>query len=47
MIETVLNRKNMLYARRQVVKNEGSAGVDGMRTHELEAYLQTHREALE
>lgn len=37
----------MLYARRQVVKNEGSAGVDGMRTHELEAYLQTHREALE
>lgn len=47
MIEKVLNRKNMLYAYQQVVKNDGSAGVDGMRTSELQAYLQSHRVELE
>ncbi len=33
MIEKVLNGKNLYKAYRQVVHNEGSAGVDGMKVH--------------
>lgn len=46
MIEKVINRKNMQLAYKQVMQNKGSAGVDGMQTKELYAYLQQNREAI-
>ena len=46
MIEQVLSKKNMRIAYQQVLRNKGSAGVDGMRVHELYAYAATHRENL-
>jgi retron-type reverse transcriptase len=39
MIEKVDNRKNLYKAYRQVVRNKGSAGVDGMNVTELLSYL--------
>lgn len=44
MIEKVLNRKNLYKAYRQVVRNEGSAGVDGMKVTELLPYLESNRD---
>jgi group II intron reverse transcriptase/maturase len=44
MIEKVLNRKNLYKAYRQVVKNKGSAGVDGMKITELLSYLESNRD---
>jgi hypothetical protein len=35
MIEQVINRRNMHLAYQQVVRNKGSAGVDGMPVSEL------------
>jgi len=46
MIERVLNRKNMLLACRQVMQNQGSAGVDGMKTSELWTYLDNNRDSM-
>jgi len=46
MIEEVLHPANLMRAYRQVVRNKGSAGVDGMKVEELYAYLQTHRERI-
>ena len=46
MIEEVLHPANLMRAYRQVVRNKGSAGVDGMKVDELYAYLQNHRESL-
>ncbi|WP_194778651.1 group II intron reverse transcriptase/maturase [Pararhodonellum marinum] len=42
MIEKVLNRKNLYKAYRQVVRNKGSAGVDGMKVTELLSYLESN-----
>ena len=39
MIEQVLNRRNMHLAYRQVLRNKGSAGVDGMQVRELKHYI--------
>ena len=47
MIEQVLNRRNIMQAYRQVVSNQGSAGVDGMPVKELYAYLTRNREQIE
>jgi len=47
MIEKVLNRRNVMRAYRQVVKNKGSAGVDGMPVRELYKYLTKNREGIE
>ncbi len=47
MIEQVLNPINVRQAYRQVVKNKGSAGVDGMSVNELYDYLSKHRERIE
>ena len=44
MIESVLHPSNLMRALRQVERNKGSAGVDGMKAEELYAYLQNHRE---
>lgn len=47
MIEQVLNPINVRQACRQVVKNKGSAGVDGMSVKELYDYLSKNRERIE
>ena len=47
MIEQVLNPINVKLAYRQVVKNKGSAGVDGMSVKELYDYLSKNRERIE
>ncbi len=46
MIEQVINRKNMHLAYQQVMRNKGSAGVDGMEVRELKDYVKQHREAI-
>jgi RNA-directed DNA polymerase len=47
MIEQVLNARNIMRAYRQVVSNNGSAGVDGMSVKELHAYLDQNRTQIE
>jgi group II intron reverse transcriptase/maturase len=42
MIEQILNPRNIRRACKEVVSNEGSAGVDGMSVKELPPYLKTH-----
>lgn len=50
LMETVVERSNMLCAYERVVKNQGAPGVDGLTTTELKPWLQAHwgtiREAL-
>ena len=46
MIEQVIARKNMRLAYQQVLRNKGSAGVDGMPCSELTAYVKEHRDAI-
>lgn len=46
MIEQILTRKNLLKARRQVEKNRGSSGIDGMPVSQLRNYLDQTRESL-
>lgn len=46
MIEQILNRKNLLKARRQVEKNKGSSGVDRMPVSQLKEYLDGTRDLL-
>jgi len=46
MIEQVITRKNMHLAYQQVVRNKGSAGVDGMDVRELKHYVKQHSEAI-
>jgi len=46
MIEQVINRRNMHLAYRQVMRNKGSAGVDGMRVNELKQHIDKDREAI-
>ena len=46
MIERILNRKNIRRACKEVMSNQGSAGVDGMSVKELPSYLQTHFNAI-
>ena len=46
MIEQVINRRNMHLAYQQVLRNKGSAGVDGMQVSELKHYIRQYREAV-
>ncbi len=46
MIEQVINRRNMHLAYQQVVRNKGSAGVDGMGVGELKQHICVQREAI-
>ena len=41
MMEAVVERENMISAYKRVMRNRGSAGVDGMTVTELKFYLQT------
>jgi group II intron reverse transcriptase/maturase len=43
MIERVLKRKNLYKAHRKVVRNKGSAGVDGMPVTKLSCHLENNR----
>ena len=46
MIEKVMSRKNMREAYRQVVSNQGSAGVDGLPVQALSKHLNKNRDAI-
>lgn len=46
MIAQVLRPQNLQKALQQVMANKGSAGIDGLKTTDLKAYVQKHREAL-
>jgi RNA-directed DNA polymerase len=46
MIEKVVSRKNMLKAYRQVVSNQGVAGVDGMSVKSLMSHLKINRDKI-
>lgn len=46
MIEQVLKRKNLYKAYRQVVRNKGAAGIDGMTVRELSEYLEVNRDSI-
>jgi len=46
MIEQIVSRKNLLKARRQVEKNKGSSGVDGMPVSQLKQHLELNRDAI-
>lgn len=46
MIAEVLKRKNLYKAYQQVVRNKGSAGIDGMRVRELPGYLEGNRNTI-
>lgn len=45
MVEQIINRRNMHRAYQQVLRNKGSAGVDGMQLKALKSYIYEHREA--
>ena len=42
MMEAVVGRENMRLAVRQVEKNKGAAGIDGMTVDNLSSYLKEH-----
>ena len=42
LLEQILERDNLLHALRQVERNGGSAGVDGMPVKKLRGYLKRH-----
>lgn len=46
MIEQVLKRKNLLKAHRQVVRNKGTSGVDGMSVQELTSHIEANRDRI-
>ncbi len=46
MIEQIVSRKNLLKARKQVEKNKGSSGVDGMPVSQLKQHLDLNRDAI-
>jgi len=46
MIENVINPRNMRLAYQQVLKNKGSAGIDGMQLTELTTYVKQHRDEI-
>lgn len=46
MIEQVLKRKNLLKAHRQVVRNKGASGVDGMSVEALTSHIEVNRDKI-
>lgn len=46
MIENVLKPKNLYKSYRQVVRNEGAAGIDGMTVAELASFIEANRKQL-
>ena len=46
LLEKVLSRDNMNLAYKQVYKNKGASGVDGVTIDELYAYIKEHKEEI-
>src|SRR6056297_2179227 len=46
LIEKILQPANLTEACKEVVRNKGAGGVDGMKVSELKAYLDAHRPTL-
>jgi RNA-directed DNA polymerase len=46
LMEAVVERQNMIAALKRVKSNKGSAGVDGMTVHDLDAWLKTQWEGV-
>ena len=46
LLEKVLSKDNMNLAYKQVYKNKGASGVDGVTVEELYAYIKEHREEI-
>ena len=46
MIEKIVSRRNLNEAIRQVVANQGSAGIDGMSVKTLTSYMKSHRQQI-
>ncbi|MGM0123795.1 hypothetical protein IGI37_001169 [Enterococcus sp. AZ194] len=46
ILTQILDRENIKEARKQVVRNKGAAGVDGMETEELATYLARNQETI-
>lgn len=46
LIAQVLRPQNLQRALQQVMANKGSAGIDGLKTTDLKAYVQEYRDAL-
>ena len=46
LLEQILSRENLNRAYKQVKKNKGAGGIDGMQVDELLPYLKEHREEL-
>jgi len=46
MLEQVLDRRNIEKALKQVMRNKGTGGVDGMQTEDLRAYLNENWQSL-
>ena len=46
LIEKILKASNLTQSSKEVIRNKGAGGIDGMQVNELEAYLQENRESL-
>jgi group II intron reverse transcriptase/maturase len=46
LIDEILRAPNLTQAGKEVVRNKGAGGIDGMSVRDLETYLSTNREAL-
>ena len=46
LLEKVLSKENLNNAYKQVYKNKGASGVDGVTTEELFAYIKEHKEEI-
>src|ERR1700744_272118 len=46
MLEQILDRRNIERALEQVTRNKGAAGIDGMQTEDLRAYLKDNWQSL-
>ena len=46
LIEVILSDENLEEAIRRVKRNRGAAGVDGMKTSELDEYFSKHKEII-
>ncbi len=47
LIERILHPANLTMACKEVVRNKGAGGVDGMKVSELKSHLDNHRQELE
>jgi len=46
LLELILTRENLIRAYKQVKRNKGAGGIDGMQVDELLPYLRENREKL-